>query len=174
MIAPQQCTVTTVLICVICILQSTNAWMNNNIGVGCSRDGTILLRASSVSDHHDDGDATATDMMHVPTGTAIRSRRNFVSIATATTFGFIIPTIQQQPAMALSSITTATAASQKVQDAISELQQSRDKLQEIPDLLEAKEWDKVRSILKVPPVNKLWNLGDVRASGCVCLSSSFF
>jgi hypothetical protein len=26
--------------------------------------------------------------------------------------------------------------------------------------LEQQEWDKVRTILKTPPVNKLWNLGD--------------
>jgi len=44
---------------------------------------------------------------------------------------------------------------------INELNESRDKLKAIPDLLQREEWDKVRSILKVPPVNKLWNLGDV-------------
>lgn len=41
-----------------------------------------------------------------------------------------------------------------------ELSLSKSKLQEIPDLLQAQEWDKVRNILKTPPVNKLWNLGD--------------
>jgi hypothetical protein len=55
-----------------------------------------------------------------------------------------------------------TNNNKKIEDAIDELRQSRDKLKDIPDLLEAKEWDKVRSILKLPPVNKLWNLGDVR------------
>jgi hypothetical protein len=44
---------------------------------------------------------------------------------------------------------------------IDDLTSSIDKLRPIPDLLEEKEWDKVRSILKLPPVNKLWNLGDV-------------
>lgn len=43
---------------------------------------------------------------------------------------------------------------------IDDLTSSIDKLRPIPDLLEEKEWDKVRSILKLPPVNKLWNLGD--------------
>jgi hypothetical protein len=57
---------------------------------------------------------------------------------------------------------SGTTTNPKVNGAIAELKESRDKLKEIPDLLEAKEWDKVRSILKVPPVNKLWNLGDVR------------
>ncbi len=41
-----------------------------------------------------------------------------------------------------------------------ELSVSKSKLKEIPDLLQAQEWDKVRNILKTPPVNKLWNLGD--------------
>jgi hypothetical protein len=41
-----------------------------------------------------------------------------------------------------------------------ELTQSKSKLKEIPDLLQNEEWDKVRNILKTPPVNKLWNLGD--------------
>ena len=41
-----------------------------------------------------------------------------------------------------------------------ELSDSRSKLTAIPDFLQSQEWDKVRSILKTPPVNKLWNLGD--------------
>jgi hypothetical protein len=53
------------------------------------------------------------------------------------------------------------ANSEKVREALDEMRLSKEKLQAIPDLLEEKEWDKVRSILKLPPVNKLWNLGDV-------------
>lgn len=45
---------------------------------------------------------------------------------------------------------------------LEDLKASKAKLEPIPDLLELQEWDKVRSILKVPPVNRLWNLGDVR------------
>mmetsp|Transcript_24546 Transcript_24546/g.60194 ORF Transcript_24546/g.60194 Transcript_24546/m.60194 type:complete len:196 (+) Transcript_24546:150-737(+) len=41
-----------------------------------------------------------------------------------------------------------------------ELRSCQSKLVEIPSLLENQEWDKVRTILKTPPVNKLWNLGD--------------
>ena len=41
-----------------------------------------------------------------------------------------------------------------------ELKTCQSKLLEIPALLEQQEWDKVRTILKTPPVNKLWNLGD--------------
>ena len=43
---------------------------------------------------------------------------------------------------------------------LDELVSSQSKLQEIPNLLQDQEWDKVRTILKTPPVNKLWNLGD--------------
>lgn len=53
----------------------------------------------------------------------------------------------------------ATAASSTT-DYIQELQTSKAKIQEIPDLLQNQEWDKVRTILKTPPVNYLWNLGD--------------
>jgi hypothetical protein len=60
-------------------------------------------------------------------------------------------------------VAPAGAAPTKVDVATirNDLAASRDKLQAIPELLEQKEWDKVRSILKLPPVNKLWNLGDV-------------
>jgi hypothetical protein len=91
-------------------------------------------------------------------------RRNFVSSiigTTATTLGITTSLIIAVP----SKVQAAAPTSQKVTDAINELKESRDKLKDIPDLLEAKEWDKVRSILKVPPVNKLWNLGDVRFQG---------
>ena len=59
----------------------------------------------------------------------------------------------------LLSVPSAFAANNPLLD---ELKESRAKLEPIPSLLEAQEWDKVRTILKVPPVNKLWNLGDVR------------
>lgn len=45
-------------------------------------------------------------------------------------------------------------------DLVAELQLSKEKLAPIPDLLANSEWDKVRTILKTPPVNSLWNLGD--------------
>lgn len=53
-----------------------------------------------------------------------------------------------------------TAAQADKSDMIDELKISRDKLAPIPQLLEDKEWEKVRNILKTPPVNKLWNLGE--------------
>lgn len=45
---------------------------------------------------------------------------------------------------------------------ISDLETSLDKLKPIPSLLEKNEWDAVRTILKTPPVNQLWNLGDAK------------
>jgi hypothetical protein len=55
------------------------------------------------------------------------------------------------PQVALASTTS---------DYVAELKISKSKIQEIPDLLQNQEWDKVRTILKTPPVNYLWNLGD--------------
>ena len=45
---------------------------------------------------------------------------------------------------------------------VEDLQVSVKKMESIPDLLDQGEWDKVRTILKTPPINKLWNLGEVR------------
>ena len=93
-------------------------------------------------------------------------RRNFISTimstttTTATTIASVVMTTAwMMPETAMASTTTTSKVTEA---AIQELKESRNKLKEIPDLLEANEWDKVRSILKVPPVNKLWNLGDVR------------
>jgi hypothetical protein len=58
----------------------------------------------------------------------------------------------------LSFPSASSAAS--VEDYIQELKATKAKIQEIPDLLQQQEWDKVRTILKTPPVNYLWNLGD--------------
>ena len=65
------------------------------------------------------------------------------------------------PVVLLPAIAAATADSLSSSLLLEELKASEIKLQPIPDLLAQQEWDKVRSILKVPPVNKLWNLGDV-------------
>lgn len=43
---------------------------------------------------------------------------------------------------------------------LSELQTILAKLQTVPKLLEELKWDEARTVLKSPPVNKLWNLGD--------------
>jgi hypothetical protein len=44
---------------------------------------------------------------------------------------------------------------------LDDLRASKAKMEPIPDLLEKQDWEAVRQILKTPPVNKLWNLGDV-------------
>eukprot|EP01083_Nonionella_stella_P023702 65588_1 len=52
------------------------------------------------------------------------------------------------------------SASTKTDALVADLKSSKEKMAPIPALLEANEWDKVRTILKTPPVNSLWNLGD--------------
>jgi len=54
----------------------------------------------------------------------------------------------------------AVAATPDAKALIQQVEQTRQKLEPIPELLAAQEWDQVRSILKTPPVNFLWNMGD--------------
>jgi hypothetical protein len=58
--------------------------------------------------------------------------------------------------------TGAAHATVSPESLIADLELSLDKLKPIPSLLEKQEWDAVRSILKTPPVNQLWNLGDAK------------
>jgi hypothetical protein len=67
--------------------------------------------------------------------------------AAAVTFGLALPSSKAQAASVMEEL-------------LGELTLSKEKLEAIPSLLEQEEWDKVRTILKTPPVNKLWNLGD--------------
>jgi hypothetical protein len=55
------------------------------------------------------------------------------------------------PAAFWASPLVASASQSVKADMIAELQTSRDKLAPIPQLLEEKEWEKVRNILKTPP-----------------------
>jgi hypothetical protein len=72
----------------------------------------------------------------------------------------------QQSVVAIIATTTVATASSSPAFAgdesllLDELLSSQEKLKIIPGLLQNEEWDKVRTILKTPPVNKLWNLGD--------------
>lgn len=67
---------------------------------------------------------------------------------------------------AIAATTAATtsfpqaALADSTADYVTELNASLNKLQPIPKMLEEQKWDEVRTILKTPPVNKLWNLGD--------------
>jgi hypothetical protein len=83
------------------------------------------------------------------------SRRDMLRVVTTSgvTTGMLVGwSTMPQRAMAAPSDTRSTL--------LLELKDSKSKLIPIPDLLQAQEWDKVRNILKTPPVNKLWNLGE--------------
>lgn len=73
------------------------------------------------------------------------SRRGFISTAAS----FVTASV------------VADQANASIEPLIDELKESKTKMEGIPSLLEQQEWDKVRTILKTPPVNKLWNLGEV-------------
>jgi hypothetical protein len=62
--------------------------------------------------------------------------------------------------LAAPQVSLAASSSSTADRLIEELELSQSKLIDIPQLLQDQEWDKVRTILKTPPVNKLWNLGD--------------
>lgn len=83
------------------------------------------------------------------TTTAAKTRRWFVQSAVLSTATAVVA----PPALAVFS----------KEDLLEDLRISKEKLQAIPALLEDKEWDRVRTVLKLPPVNKLWNAGDVSA-----------
>lgn len=57
-------------------------------------------------------------------------------------------------------VPAAASAAPDEQQLLSELQSVRVALKPLPALLEEEQWDKVRSVLKTPPVSNLWNLGD--------------
>mmetsp|Transcript_8255 Transcript_8255/g.12698 ORF Transcript_8255/g.12698 Transcript_8255/m.12698 type:complete len:210 (+) Transcript_8255:122-751(+) len=81
-----------------------------------------------------------------------------------------LPTlIERRSFIALSSLTglalgispaPAQAAGKDTVDAmIAELAEVKKKLEPIPGLLQAQDWEAVRTILKSPPVNLIWNVG---------------
>jgi hypothetical protein len=74
------------------------------------------------------------------------SRKTFINTVTVAS---LLPLLPSQPAKADDNTALIT-----------DLTTSLDKISAIPSLLQQSEWDKVRTILKTPPVNSLWNLGD--------------
>lgn len=86
---------------------------------------------------------------------ASSSRRSFFQSGTQSTVAAVLTSV------AISPLQQAVAAS-KTDGLIEELQSQKEKLEPIAQLLAQEEWDKVRQILKSPPVNKLWELADVR------------
>mmetsp|Transcript_13433 Transcript_13433/g.15118 ORF Transcript_13433/g.15118 Transcript_13433/m.15118 type:complete len:184 (+) Transcript_13433:214-765(+) len=85
---------------------------------------------------------------------SVENRRTFVAKALST-----VPSLTIGSSISvLTNPNAAFAASTK--DLIGDLESSRKKLDDVPALLDQGEWDKVRTILKTTPVNKLWNLGE--------------
>jgi hypothetical protein len=70
------------------------------------------------------------------------------------------------------ALTIALPANAADSSLLDDLKNSRARLEPIPKMLENKEWEAVRDILKTPPVNKLWNLGDVCSTN-ICDVASF-
>mmetsp|Transcript_6383 Transcript_6383/g.9687 ORF Transcript_6383/g.9687 Transcript_6383/m.9687 type:complete len:192 (-) Transcript_6383:1385-1960(-) len=84
------------------------------------------------------------------------SRRAFLSkVATTTAASTAI--VMNNPFNALPAVAAAPISTASL---VNDLETSLQKMVVIPELLDQGEWDKVRTILKTPPVNKLWNLGE--------------
>ena len=110
--------------------------------VGVKRTCTAA-QASRINDEEMDVDMN----MNVP------SRRSFLtSIGTAAVMSAsIASTFSPAPVYAAGSTKDSLVA---------DLNDAYEKLSTVPDLLRNSEWDKVRTILKTPPIVQLWNLGD--------------
>mmetsp|Transcript_22090 Transcript_22090/g.33727 ORF Transcript_22090/g.33727 Transcript_22090/m.33727 type:complete len:207 (-) Transcript_22090:111-731(-) len=63
-------------------------------------------------------------------------------------------------AVLLNNLSSPVNAADSAASLISELETSLDKLATVPELLQAQKWDEARTVLKTPPVNYLWNMGD--------------
>lgn len=94
---------------------------------------------------------TTPTILYSSSESSSSSRRSFLSK--------IITSSSSATLLITSLPTTAHAASSK-EELLSDLTTSLTKISSIPPLLESAEWDKVRTILKTPPVNQLWNLGE--------------
>lgn len=65
------------------------------------------------------------------------------------------------PLMAgIASVSPAFAAEGDIKSMLAELNESETKIAKIPALIASEEWEAIRAILKTPPVNNLWNMGD--------------
>lgn len=63
-------------------------------------------------------------------------------------------------ATATLTLTAPQSAHASSSPLLSDLETSYTKLQQLPDLLQSSQWDAARTVLKTPPVNSLWNLGE--------------
>ena len=85
--------------------------------------------------------STITSLYEAPISS---DRRSFVSTLVATS-------------IAITSTPLPVFASEK-DTLITNLSDSLTAIKIIPSLVDAAEWDKIRTVLKTPPVNELWNL----------------
>ena len=114
----------------------------------------VLLQSSKTFGFH-------THLIHKPftkfTSTSLYSTRR--SFLTKTAETAMIGFLGTSSAFALQQPSIVNAVG--TEELVSDLQISREKMDTIPALLSNGEWDSVRTILKTPPLNKLWNLGEV-------------
>ena len=91
-------------------------------------------------------------------GAAIRVLEAHSSIASAVSrrAALLSPLVLLAPLSAQPAKAVATTEAEIMKD----LQAVVTALQPLPALLEEEKWDAVRSVLKVPPVGNLWNLGE--------------
>ena len=94
-------------------------------------------------------------MMDDPSSSPLssHSRRSILSSSLLASVTAILTTSSSQQIAAF-------AAETNTDSLIADLDTSLERISTIPPLLEAAQWDKVRTILKTPPVVDLWNLGD--------------
>lgn len=94
------------------------------------------------------------------TTTSISSRRSFLTKAGTLTASTISLSLTSSLLPIANAANAAEPSSTTKEALLTDLQTSLTKITPIPDLLQNSEWDKVRTILKTPPVNQLWNLGE--------------
>lgn len=120
--------------------------------------GCVIFSATSPSSIFSAEAFSATEPPSRTTASQPSSRRGWFGQASAGGVAAIVA--------AVATTTTTTVAfpqaalAEGTIEYVTELQTSLEKLQPIPKMLEEQKWDEVRTILKTPPVNKLWNLGD--------------
>ena len=71
-----------------------------------------------------------------------------------TTTAVVVAAVTAPPVVRAATESTTT------QELVHEMEGSLRKLQPIPGLIDTEKWDEIRTILKTPPVNTLWNLGE--------------
>uniref|UniRef100_A0A7S4IU75 Uncharacterized protein n=1 Tax=Odontella aurita TaxID=265563 RepID=A0A7S4IU75_9STRA len=113
--------------------------LNAATGVGSSSIGSSSISSSTSS----------------ISSTSTSSRRAFLSKTTASVPAVVGAAVALNPR-------AASAAAATKESLLSDLKASKEKLAPIPELLKSEQWDSVRTLLKTPPVNQLWNLGEVR------------